>query len=666
MKASEVLAPTGPLAALMPGYEQRAGQLEMATAVERALDEDRVLLCEAGTGTGKTLAYLVPALQSGRRVVVSTASKALQEQIFDKDLPLLRQVLAQDINALVIKGLSNYLCLRRFEEFSADPDLGAPMRRALPLLEQLRQSSSTGDIAEVNLDENHPAFARVSSSSDTRLAKRCNHYDACFVTRLKKKAQQAQLLIVNHHLLCADLAVRGDHPGSVLPDYEALIVDEAHKLEDTATQMFGIHLSDRSVLSLSKEVERLATMLKLPPAVLGLLRHSRELAHTVFAKLNANAATRSAESRQPLETHSGNAAVRDAYHDWDSALAELLCLIAPYVDKYGGGLTVAAKRIDALRQRLATVMMPDGSTVTWLERTGHSIKLAAMPVHVGQSLQEKIFDRGSPVILTSASMSSNANFGFMRERLGIKDEQLSGPVDELIVPSSINYLTQSLLYLPSDLPDVSQPGFAEAAAQRIRQLIEQTPGGALILCTSHRNASLFAQAMKDRRPLVQGDAPKRTLLDNFRSGKSDLLIATASFWEGVDVPGAALRLVVIDRLPFDVPSDPLVQARCKLIEQNGKRPFFDYSVPRAAIALKQGFGRLLRNRHDVGVVAILDRRIVTRSYGRTLLNSLPQSRQTRDLEDVEAFWRQQGSEDGAQARVAAESDWVSTPNSSDD
>ena len=269
MRACDLLAPEGPLAARMPGYEQRAGQLEMAAAVERALDEDRVLLCEAGTGTGKTLAYLVPALQSGRRVVVSTASKALQEQIFDKDLPLLRQVLARDVEAMVIKGLSNYLCLRRFDEFSRDPNLPASMRRALPLFEQLRLHSNTGDIAEVNLDEHHPALSRVTSSSDTRLGKRCNHYESCFVTRLKKSAQQAQLLTVNHHLLCADLAVRGDHPGSVLPDYDALIVDEAHRLEDTATQMSGLHLSDRSIASINKELERLVLLLKLPAAIVG-------------------------------------------------------------------------------------------------------------------------------------------------------------------------------------------------------------------------------------------------------------------------------------------------------------------------------------------------------------------------------------------------------------
>jgi ATP-dependent DNA helicase DinG len=640
MAVRELLGPGGPLAAAMADYEVRDGQLAMAAAVERTLEEDRILLCEAGTGTGKTLAYLVPALLCGRTVVVSTATRALQEQIALKDLPFCARHLGVEADYAMVKGLGNYVCLRRLEEAQALP-ASERVARALPLVRRFADRTASGDVAELDeLEETHPVWSETTSSSETRIGSRCRHFDACFVTRLRQKAAAARLLVVNHHLLMADLALMGDHPGRVLPPYDALVVDEAHRLEDVATSFFGARVSSHGVERLLADTGRMVVRAGLEDLE-ALVSRAADLARRMFSLLNLEAAD--ASEREPLPGDSWRGPRLEAYHALDQAL-EVLCL--DVTSRVRGQHDPepplhAARRVDALRQKLAAIVEPPGASIAWLERREHGIVLQSSPVDIGSALRTKLFARGLPVVLTSASLTSAGGFGFVRARLGL-DQPLEAPIDELEVPPAFDHAKQSLLYTPVDLPEVDAAEFVAAAALRIAELCRLLRGGAFVLCTSTRAMRAFARSLETigRELLVQGQAPKAALLDRFRRVGDAVLVATMSFWEGVDVPGSALELVVIDRLPFAVPTDPLVAARCRSLEEAGRSGFADYSVPHAAITLKQGFGRLLRTRRDRGVVAILDRRIQKRRYGRVLLASLPPVRVTDAIADVEALCRE--------------------------
>jgi ATP-dependent DNA helicase DinG len=633
MKASDLLGAGGPLAAGLTGYELRPGQLVMADAVERALDEDRVLLCESGTGTGKTLAYLIPALLSGMKVVISTASRALQEQIVASDLPLCERHLGMPVDAVVVKGLRNYLCLRRLSELEGDTP-----RRGLPMVRAWARETVNGDIAELgSLPEHHPIWSAVASSSETRIGARCAFFERCFVTRLKRASAAAQLLVVNHHLLLADLTIRGDHPGSVLPPYDAVIIDEAHRLEDTASDIFGMRLSSRRVARLLSDGERTLAFAAIPAAGRALVESARGLSQALFTGLHL--ALPQCEGRQPLPADTWRGGLLEAYHELDDVLDALEATTRE--DVAAPALEQLAARVAELRAQLALLVEGPARAVTWFERDGGEVALATSPIDVGRLLREKLFVTGRPVVLTSASLTVGQSFAFARERLGL-DEALEAPIDELVVPSPLDHQRQALLYTPTDLPEVTEDGFTACAAERIGELCALVPGGAFVLCTSLRSMHALAGELErhaaGRLLMVQGQAPKRALLDDFRARHGSLLVATMSFWEGVDVPGSALELVVIDRLPFAVPTDPVVEARCRAIEARGRPAFAGYLVPHAATLLKQGFGRLLRNRRDRGVVAILDKRIRTRGYGRVLVDSLPPTGVTTSLDEVARFW----------------------------
>lgn len=631
----------GPLPHLVDRYEEREGQLVMADAVERALDEDRILLCEAATGTGKTLAYLVPALLSGRRVVVATASRALQDQIYFKDLPLARQVTGVDVSATLVKGLGNYLCRRRLELFRDGPSPGSAhrSREALPIVEAWLRETERGDVSELStLAEQHPVWAAVTSSSETRLGSRCPHHERCFVTQLKRRAEASTLLVVNHHLLLADLAIRGEHPARVLPDYDAVIIDEAHKLEDVATDFFGLRVTSRRLERLLDEAERAA------PEDTALVHIARKEAQGLFGALNLALGR---DDRRPWPREAWTEPTETRYFALDDALAALASRISSRAgseEPVQLDAGVVSARISGLRQSLADLVEPEDHQVVYLAREpgGQAVALTSRPVHVGPLLAERLFDRGPATVLCSASLTAEGRFDFLRGRLGL-DEPRELPVDELSVDSPFDHRHQALLYTPTDLPAVDDPGFVAAAADRVAALAALTPGGIFVLCTSNRSLQGFARALRKAglaRPLlVQGEAPKAALLKTFRAARDAVLVATMSFWEGVDVPGPALRLVVIDRIPFSVPTDPVVAARAAALEAAGRVAFKHDALPRAALVLKQGYGRLVRRRDDVGVVAIFDRRVATRSYGRVLIESLPPARQTRELEDVEAFWR---------------------------
>ena len=655
--ARRLLGPDGPLARAFPGYEEREGQLDMAEAVERALAGGNALLCEAGTGTGKTLAYLVPAILSGKKVVISTATKALQEQILTKDIPLIAEHLGLDPRAALGKGLGNYLCLRRFEELrqSAGALADLTLRRSLPLVEAFASDTETGDVAElVTLAEGDPIWREVCSSSETRVGASCAYHERCFVTRMKRDLDEARVVVVNHHLFFADLAVkmgadrRGFAGAGALPPYDAVIFDEAHEIESVATDFFGVRISRARLDALLRDADRafvaagLADKLRAKGEGTALTAVVLEAADVFFDRV-AKLAPPGEAGRTTLSPDVWIDDLLEIFHDLDSTL-EALAGYAQTSSKDEAVRLVSA-RATAFRADAVRIVDPEANQVTWVEVRPRFLAIGASPIDVGHLFRDRVVEPVGSVVLTSATLTTgshraSAPFAFLRSRLGLTDSA-AVPVDELTVPSPFDYATAAVLYTPRDLPEVQDPAFLERAADRVVELLQITGGGAFLLCTSVRSMRAFAAALRGRTPrpaLVQGDAPKLMLVRRFRAEGDGVLIATMSFWEGVDVPGDALRAVIIDKLPFAVPSDPVVAARCRALEEAGLNPFVSYSVPDAAITLKQGFGRLIRTRTDRGVVAILDRRVRTRGYGASMLAGLPPARRTDRLSDVADFW----------------------------
>ena len=597
----------------------------MARAVQDALHHDGVLLIEAGTGIGKTWAYLIPAVSSGRRVLVSTGTRALQDQIMEKDIPALRSHLGIEIDAACVKGLSNYLCLRRFGELSGSADATQPrFARSLPALRNWIEHSKAGDRAELaSIAEEDPIWSRVVSGSDTRIGSRCDHYDNCFVTGVRRRAEAAQLVVVNHHLFFADLALRDTGFASVLPDYDAVIFDEAHQIEDTATLFFGSRVSTSMLERLVRDAraalrgERGETKqtTRLLDAVL-------QQSSNFFGALPGNASG----SRVPLPPE---AIPQDSLFALDNTLAELSASCRKLRPPRENTLQIA-RRAEQLRDALGSLEAT--GQVSWAQPGGRSPAVGSSPIDVGPLLRERLHERVPCIVFTSATLTTGGDFRFLRRRLGIESE-----VSEELVESPFRYEEQAALYAPTHLPDPRAADFPDAAAKEIVELIEMSQGGAFVLSTSLRMMRILSQRVGEQLDyewFVQGDAPKQTLLDRFRDQGNAVLFATSSFWEGVDVPGSALRLVVIDKLPFEVPSDPVVAARCERLDEAGESSFMRYLVPAAALALKQGFGRLIRTRQDRGVVAILDSRIRQKGYGKVFLRSLPPARVCDSLDEV--------------------------------
>lgn len=637
MRASEHLGPEGALSQSLPGYEHRPSQMAMADSVEEALEHGGVLLVEAGTGTGKTLAYLVPALLSGKKVIVSTGTRTLQDQIMERDLPFLEAHLGRPVEAAAMKGLSNYLCLRRYEELRKSASAGAgEFRRQLPILEAWKETTTSGDRADLTaLEEGAAIWGFAQSGSDTRIGARCSYHDACFVTRMRRRAESAQLVVVNHHLFFADLAMRGPHGGQVLPDYDAVIFDEAHQIEDVATMFFGTSVSSGQVERLCRDAER-------------ALHNERTTAQGTHLPQALSGASDAFFRALPVPPGDGRSVLpRAAFSDeleqrffaLDDALEALgaHCRLARAKSESIGQM---ARRCGAARDALAKIADGAGSAaVPWIAKRGRGTAIGVSPVNVGDVLRKELHDRVDALVFTSATLTTGGTFDFIKKRIGVDFE-----VDEVALPSPFDYPEQAGLYLPDHLPPPRHPRFLDAASAEVLELVDITGGGAFVLCTSFRAMHALAQSCRptlvDRKhPIfVQGEAPKASLLERFRALDDAVLFATASFWEGVDVPGDALRLVIIDKLPFQVPDDPLVQARCKALEEAGGKPFMELLVPAAALALKQGFGRLIRSRRDHGLVAILDSRVVKKGYGRVFLNSLPKASRCYTIDEARAFW----------------------------
>ena len=610
----------------------------MASLVEDTLRHRGIALCEAGTGTGKTLAYLVPALLSGLRVVVSTGTKTLQDQIMQHDLPLLQRHLGASLSVACMKGLSNYVCQRRYQQFlTTAATLSPSLARHLPMLEDFVERTQTGDRAElVDLPEHVVAsfFNEIQSGPETRIGAKCSHYEACYVTTMRKRASEAQLIVVNHHLLFADLALKGAHGAGVIPDYDALIFDEAHLIEDIVSDFFGTAVSTGRLDALVRDADR---DLQKTSAVLTAARVLREVSmssHEFFSALRPHLGAEGVRCPLPEGALTGHAL--DALLAFDNALIVLAALCR---DRAVESESVAqlSRRAEQLRTDLAVFLDPaEQAHVLWTQHRKQLVTLGRSPVDVGNVLREHLYQRNQATVFTSATLSTSGDFSFIKDRLGIDFE-----VDELSLPSPFDYDACAALYLPEGLPDYRDPAFLHAAATHITQLVALTGGGAFVLCTSLR----LMQALHKRCEqalqvpvLIQGQGPNQEVLARFRSLRNAVLFATMSFWQGVDVPGEALRLVIVDKLPFDVPSDPLVQARCTRLEAMGRSPFMEYLVPSAALTLKQGFGRLIRTRSDRGIVAVLDPRITKKGYGKVFLRSLPPARRCRSYEDVAAFW----------------------------
>ncbi len=660
--AAELLGPGGPLERGLAGYEHRAGQLEMAVAVETALRDGRVLVCEAGTGTGKTLAYLVPALLSGKKVVISTATRALQEQIFAKDLPLIARTLGFAPQAALMKGIGNYLCRRRHAEFRAGSEALRPeYARALALLDDWTAETETGDLGELaGLREDEPIRAEISSSSDTRLGPPCAYHETCFVTRMKRDAEAAALVVVNHHLFFADLALRGPHPGRVLPDYDAVIFDEAHQLEDIATEFFGLRVSSSRIERLVRDAQRAVRLGASAGPLFGAGERLLGVVQAAAADLwrGLGRLARGDEARITLERDVWAGPLQQCWFDLDRALEDLAALCSTERSRLGSSvrgfpagemLEVTERRAELVREQLAAIVQSGPGRVSWLELGPRGGSLSSTPVDLSHLLRERLFESVPAVVLTSATLATtrrgagpdqpSGDFSYLRSRLGIDGKEIA--VEELCVSSPFDFGRQALLYTPRDLPAPGSAAFTDAAAARIAELCAVTRGGCFVLTTSLRSMralhTLLRQKLPNLRLLLQGEGAKSALISAFRADGNAVLVATMSFWEGVDVPGQALRLVVLEKIPFAVPSDPLVVARSRVAEEQGKNPFMELYVPAAAITLKQGFGRLIRSRSDRGIVALLDER-VRKGYGKLLLEALPKARRTEALDDVKRFW----------------------------
>ncbi|MFH1090812.1 MAG: ATP-dependent DNA helicase [Pseudomonadota bacterium] len=631
----DILGPQGRLASAWPGYEHRVGQLQMALEVARAFENQDAALVEAGTGTGKTLAYLIPALLSGRKTVVSTGTKNLQEQIFFKDLPFLKKSLRADFRAAYLKGRENYLCLYLYKAFLREPFFSLADEALLfDLLKTWVGKTMTGDRAElIDFPDGFAAWSELSAPGDRCLGSKCPEFKDCFLHKARRVAAAADLVIVNHHLFMADLAVRGSGQGEVIPDYEAVIFDEAHQLEDVATQYFGLAVSSWRLAALRRDVERVLSRSRKMEPVLGrtltaLGHQSDALAKKFFTQIDE------------IELWSGRESEMEALRKFGAEVAAGL-------DGLGGLLETAAEgdeEISGLARRARQTSRDlgfilegrDSNYVYWAERRGKGLFLHASPIVVSQFLQENLYRRGLTLVFTSATLTAERSFDYFKERLGLWPE-----IEGAILESPFDFQKQTLLYIPDNFPSPQSPDFLQALTAEVERLLSLSRGRAFVLFTSYRNLNHVAQALKDRLPwtcLVQGQAPRNALLERFRQETDSVLMATQSFWQGVDVPGESLSAVIIDKLPFPRPDAPLVKARTQRLRQEGHDPFLSYSIPEAIISLKQGLGRLIRTTTDHGLLAILDSRLVTRGYGRRFLQSLPDRPLTHDLEEVAGFF----------------------------
>lgn len=640
----QFFAPGGMLSQAHPGYEFRRGQLEMAEAVEQALAERRHLVVEAGTGTGKTLAYLLPVIRAGKRVVISTGTKNLQEQLFFKDVPFLESLLGP-LRVTYMKGRNNYLCRQKLYDLTSQPVLNG-----LEEIEQYRhiaeweQHTETGDRAELSqLPESAPLWHKLDARSDRCTGMKCPQFSRCFLTEMRRRAADSDIIIVNHHLFFADLAIRqatdGAGAGSIIPEFHAAIFDEAHELEDVAGSYFGVTVSNVKFDELARDVEfTLREKNALTPSILQACAFLRERSQFFFSLVPQ----RGTESRFAFDSRAEFLEENgDEYESLIRGLTRLGSELDAIREKPEETFSLM-RRAEELKAQLAFILESrDRNTVFWIERraarrgTQQNVFLQATPIDVSQILRKALFEGLDTAVLTSATLAVSGGFDYIRRRVGMDHAR------ELVVQSHYDYARQALFYVPPDVPDPRSQDFARKATEVVRRVLECSKGRAFCLFTSYAAMHDIYERLLgelDYPMLLQGSAPKNALLEEFRITPNAVLFGTSSFWQGVDVQGEQLSCVIVDRIPFAVPSDPVVAARVNAINADGGNAFFDYQVPSAVITLKQGFGRLIRSLKDRGVVVLLDNRIRTQRYGKVFLDSLPPYKRTTDIQDVEFFF----------------------------
>jgi ATP-dependent DNA helicase DinG len=641
--AACVFASDGALAEQLQHYEPRAQQVEMVEGVADAFDRGDHVLVEAATGTGKTLAYLVPAILSGKRTIVSTATKNLQEQILNKDIPLLHEVLDKGFHAVVLKGRQNYLCKYKYEAFRHDPQFRkADDAHYWPAVLKWAGRTESGDRGEINeLPDDWGSWGELSMSSDACMGSECELFNECWVTLARREAQDADIIVVNHHLFFADLALRSLVDAALLPPYQAVIFDEAHNLEETASSYFGIQVSSYRYADLVGDVVRtLQRESSLTIEVQALQKAAKERSRTFFNTLDKAMGGRdSREEAGPILTGPLSAEITEDHRALERRMMELQ--VAIKAANAGEAGTKLVDRIDTLVRDTAMLIEQDARDMVYVvEKRGRGTFLSAYPIDLAPIFQQMLYSSCSTQVFTSATLTTDNDFKFFRSRLGIADD-----VETLKLEPVFDYMNQALLYVPNDLPDPTDRDFVTKVAPTMQRLVELCDGRAFLLFTSYRNMNEAFRILGPRlsQPLLkQGDQSRGALLDTFRNEPRSVLFATSSFWEGVDVQGDALSLVVIDKLPFASPGDPLLKAKLRHIEEEGGHGFRDLQIPAAAIALKQGFGRLIRHRNDSGIIAILDGRLLRRSYGKRFLESLPRARRSQDIEVVERWWKDRG------------------------
>ncbi|MDX2426502.1 MAG: ATP-dependent DNA helicase [Cycloclasticus sp.] len=628
-----IFGSNGELVKVIKGFQPRKGQLSMAQAIEQAIERQTHLVAEAGTGTGKTFAYLVPAILSGKKTIISTGTRNLQDQIFEKDFPLVRDALKVPVQAAMLKGRSNYLCLYRLDQAQIqtsgfDKELEAELRE----IQRWSNQTTNGDIVEVSsVAEDSAVWQQVTSTADNCLGQECPMVAECHLLKARKTAQEVDVLIVNHHLLCADWSLKDDGFGQLLPEAELIIIDEAHQLIDTASRFLGISLSARQILSLLSDinVEQLKVASDTPALI--------DLAQVI------NEDIRELRKLMPDQSVKGSWDELEDLNNFSHALnclcdrLEQLFKVLTKSAVRSKGLESCWKRCEDILQRLKLFLKQDKEDwIQWFETFHRSFSFYRTPLDISKMFANFAFATEASWVFTSATLSVNGKFDFFTQRLGLQEAETR------MWESPFDFVHQSLMYVPSGLPEPRDRDYTAVMIEKIIPVLEAGEGRAFILFTSHRalqEAATILLAETNFKLLVQGDLPKQQMLETFRRSDRAVLLGTASFWEGVDVRGEALSCVIIDKLPFASPGDPVTKARLAYMEANGQSPFSDFQLPSAALTLKQGVGRLIRDVEDKGVLVLCDPRLSSKGYGKIFVKSLPSMPITQDINDVNRFFR---------------------------
>jgi ATP-dependent DNA helicase DinG len=632
----DILGPEGSIARSLGDFEFRASQVQMAHLIQTGMEQKVPAIVEAGTGTGKTLGYLVPLVLSGKKAVISTGTKNLQEQIFFKDVPLLSKATGIEVDCMLMKGRKNYLCLHRyFQQFSQSSLLRPDQEGIKRKIEKWLVKTEFADRSELAwMRDDDLLWDSLSSTSDQCLGSECIHMEDCYLNALRRRAAQSKIIIVNHHLFFADLMIKKEGFGEIIPRFQVVIFDEAHKVEEIATTYFGESLSTNQLMELVSDLEKEGKNLQETKwqdlkRQLDLLKTKAEELRWLFR----DPAEKGRLDEEALEMiHMG------AAHDIKRGLG--------YIHEKSGlresennALQAYAVRASELNQRLERVLsFQDPDWLNWYEKRKKGVVLHVSPLDISEQMKVFLYVKGRTIIFTSATLSTHGNFDYARSRLGLSEDVLEG-----IYPSHFNFEEQALMYVPRDLPSPSDPDFGYKAAERILDILKLSSGRALVLFTSYHNLNLVYQLLHGNVPYTlfkQGEAPRSSLLEQFRQDTHSVLMATGSFWQGVDVPGEALSCLIIDKLPFDSPGDPLVAGRIESVRARGGNPFMDYQLPSAIISLKQGLGRLIRNVSDRGILSVLDIRMLTSRYGRFFFESLPQVPLSHEMRDIRQFFEQ--------------------------